>query len=333
MSNAAEHRLAEIYLYDNGRVTRVSYSNGIGAGFPDINDAGVIVWEGNQRDLFDRQVFMLRDGEVLNLGPGSEPVVNNSGAVVWTRLLFGPCFEARIEVFDGHEIRPLSTSEHSNQGPSINDLMDVAWTEYHFCESPWTSNVLFHFDDATRVVNAWEHEPQGVSINNLRQVVWTSRDGLFFWQNGRWEQLTTLRFGATETNDRTETTATRWHEERQTRDLWVRIDHENGGLLIQLTEDEERDDVADINEWTEIAWGTFGQGNSGAIRLMRRIRNGESDFDGDVDLDDAASLHDCLTGPGDFDRLCDCRFLDIDHDRDVDLEDFVLFQRNYTGSK
>jgi hypothetical protein len=57
------------------------------------------------------------------------------------------------------------------------------------------------------------------------------------------------------------------------------------------------------------------------------------DFDGDVDLDDAASLHDCLTGPGDFDRLCDCRFLDIDHDRDVDLGDFVLFQRNYTGSK
>jgi hypothetical protein len=41
----------------------------------------------------------------------------------------------------------------------------------------------------------------------------------------------------------------------------------------------------------------------------------------------------CLTGPGDFDRLCDCRFLDIDHDRDVDLGDFALFQRNYTGSE
>jgi len=42
-------------------------------------------------------------------------------------------------------------------------------------------------------------------------------------------------------------------------------------------------------------------------------------------------LHDCLTGPGDFDRLCDCRFLDLDHDRDVDLGDFARFQRAYTG--
>ncbi|MCH8252466.1 MAG: hypothetical protein IID36_08450, partial [Planctomycetes bacterium] len=46
----------------------------------------------------------------------------------------------------------------------------------------------------------------------------------------------------------------------------------------------------------------------------------------------------CYTGPGDFDgteggfdRLCDCRFLDIDHDRDVDADDYALFATAMTG--
>jgi hypothetical protein len=32
-------------------------------------------------------------------------------------------------------------------------------------------------------------------------------------------------------------------------------------------------------------------------------------------------------------RTADPTNLDIEHDRDVDLGDFALFQRNYTGSK
>ena len=34
---------------------------------------------------------------------------------------------------------------------------------------------------------------------------------------------------------------------------------------------------------------------------------------------------------GGFDRLCDCRFLDIDHDRDVDAADYALFATAMTG--
>ena len=32
-----------------------------------------------------------------------------------------------------------------------------------------------------------------------------------------------------------------------------------------------------------------------------------------------------------MDRLCDCRFLDIDHDGDVDCDDFTLFSDAWTG--
>ena len=37
------------------------------------------------------------------------------------------------------------------------------------------------------------------------------------------------------------------------------------------------------------------------------------------------------SGPVETVRLCECRFLDIDHDRDVDLADFGAFQNLFTG--
>ena len=78
--------------------------------------------------------------------------------------------------------------------------------------------------------------------------------------------------------------------------------------------------------------------NPRGVRYIRRIRTGDSGeggfglgFDGDIDLRDFSVSQRCLTGPGDFDRLCDCRFLDIDHDRDVDLDDLTLFTTAMTG--
>ncbi|MCH7945748.1 MAG: IPTL-CTERM sorting domain-containing protein [Armatimonadetes bacterium] len=64
---------------------------------------------------------------------------------------------------------------------------------------------------------------------------------------------------------------------------------------------------------------------------MRLIRNGDTDFDGDVDLDDFIPMPGCFTGPVVTDGLCQCRFFDIDHDRDVDLVDLDYLLRNYTG--
>jgi len=124
----------------------------------------------------------------------------------------------------------------------------------------------------------------------------------------------------------------RWHDEIEAWQGWL-YRPENGGRFYRLTNDTVWNVDGDINDTGEIVWiwRTDAYTDAGGIRLMRRIRTGEADFDGDIDLDDAAAMHDCLTGPGDFDRLCDCRFLDIDHDRDVDLADFARFQRAYTG--
>ena len=55
-------------------------------------------------------------------------------------------------------------------------------------------------------------------------------------------------------------------------------------------------------------------------------------------MKEPAAFKNCMTCPGDFhgttcgfDRLCDCRFLDVDHDRDVDADDYALFAGAMTG--
>ncbi|MFH0980141.1 MAG: S8 family serine peptidase [Planctomycetota bacterium] len=56
---------------------------------------------------------------------------------------------------------------------------------------------------------------------------------------------------------------------------------------------------------------------------------GDFDADGDVDLGDYATFHDCLTGPGGG-ILPGCAPADLDTDVDVDLGDFTAFQAAFT---
>jgi len=55
---------------------------------------------------------------------------------------------------------------------------------------------------------------------------------------------------------------------------------------------------------------------------------GDLDRDGDVDLEDYAVFHDCMTGPGSV-FAGECGEADLDGDSDVDLKDLVVLQTNY----
>lgn len=57
---------------------------------------------------------------------------------------------------------------------------------------------------------------------------------------------------------------------------------------------------------------------------------GDTDGDGDVDLDDFTSFPSCMAGP-EIDVDTNCEKFDFDADLDVDLTDFALFQ-SYFGS-
>lgn len=60
-------------------------------------------------------------------------------------------------------------------------------------------------------------------------------------------------------------------------------------------------------------------------------RPGDSDGDGDVDLEDFFAFLACYAGPG-IPAEGDCVQFDLDGDGDVDISDFGIFTQNYTGS-
>ena len=74
----------------------------------------------------------------------------------------------------------------------------------------------------------------------------------------------------------------------------------------------------------------YGSTDSRGIAVVPHPK-GDADFDTDVDAEDYPVIHGCLTGPGDFAPLGDCRFADLDKDDDVDLADIGVFQTAFTG--
>jgi len=79
----------------------------------------------------------------------------------------------------------------------------------------------------------------------------------------------------------------------------------------------------------ELVHGTF-QGNDTTCAAPC-IFPGDADLDGDVDLNDALTLAECLLGP-DMEPKEKCLIMDLDDDLDVDLWDAAAFQRSFSGS-
>ncbi|HNU46221.1 MAG TPA: hypothetical protein PKH26_13095 [Phycisphaerae bacterium] len=321
-------RTSRIVLYDNGRTTGIPEA-GPRNYYPDINDEGVIVWSAGA--TLDAALAIVRyaNGGYTHITTPSvddcDPRINNLGHITWYRWFGDDCGDARAEVFfyNGQDVSQVSNNGFSNSMPCINDADVLAWTRYNFCLNPWESSIVVYRNGllATLPDHQDPPEPRGPAINNRGQVVWGGPSGIELWTWLAGTATIITPWGRNPAiNNHGDIFFLRWHDDSETWQVWCYVD----GMFYQLSDDPFWNTDGDINDAGEMAWmiGIWGSD----VRMLRRIRNGDTDFDLDVDVDDYVPWADCLTGPVETDRLCDCRFLDMQHDRDVDLADFALFQ-------
>ncbi|RJP31846.1 MAG: hypothetical protein C4547_14875 [Phycisphaerales bacterium] len=326
---------SEVFLYDNGVISQIT-RNSVPDAYPDINDDGLMAWMVCSDGRLEGEVVYLENGRITNLGAGGFPRINGLGHGAWWRVRPPQdCAPYRtLHFYDGDGIIKLTRGKVNDQGFVVNDDDDIVWTRRWFCPEPWTSQILLYRDGQIVRLPASSPQSQMPSINNLGQVAWTGDNRIELWDGDKPEVVTDWGRNPY-LNNRGDMYFLRFHDHNRTWQGWLRT---ADGRFYQITDDPFWNADGDINDDMEICWNSLDlNSRERRIRYMRRIRSGEADFAGDVDLKDYAALAGCLTGPewverenpGPQESLCRCRFLDIDHDGDVDLADVALFQNAF----
>lgn len=319
-----------VAMYDNG-VIEILPTDPVRQGFPDINDAGTVVYASH----FDGTGFGLievihSDGTRSQLADGLSPVINNLGHIAWDYGIPGTCaYDSDILFYDGVQIIEVANDALSNQGVALNDHDEMTWTRYAFCISPWVSDIMFYSDGETVALPSTVPQAQGAVLNNNGMAVWFG-DGyqLEVFADGQPAPFPEPGANPAINNPgdiyfiRFQANVSAWQSY-----VYRAADRRS----YRITDDEIWNIDGDINDAGECVWRWSALPHEffpGGIRFMRRIRNGDTDLNGYVSVSDQANWPGCMTGPGDFDRLCACRFNDLQHDRDVDLADYAVFQAN-----
>ena len=328
----------EIFLYDNGQIRRIT-DDEVSDRLCAINDAETLVWMRNARPD-DTQVAYYENGVMTILDKRryglSGVAINNLAYVAWSRFRESICPLAQdLVVWDGVNITRITPKDDFNdQSPDLNDHGWVVWGHSYNCVRPWVGDIRLWSEGKTIVLPSSQTQVSTPTVNDALQIAWNAGQGIEFWENGQ-TVLFTEHGGGPSLNNLGDMYFYRWDEGIRVWQPWVyRVSHGEPRFYRLVDDPKAVHTVGDINDWAEAAWDWHRPGGnlSGGMLFLRRIRTGDSQFDGDIDLVDYGAFANCMTGPGRVDRLCDCRFLDIDHDGDVDLDDFALFQNAFEGN-
>jgi hypothetical protein len=290
----------EIFLYDNGELIQLTDDEIQDVG-PDINDDGTIVWARGLGPIHPStgepslEIVMYRDGEITRLTDNAvhdaAPRINNLGQVVWDRshdVYACGGYLIDIFMFDGKRIIQITTDaipeQVENQAPEINDFGEIVWTRYDFCNPPpgynFRSKIMMYSGGVISELTTEQVAAMVPDINNRGQVVWSSLDtatgnlGIELWEAG----ITTLLTDDGDNpaiNNHSDIAFQRWDDTSQRWNAWL---YRYGGFY-QLTDDDRDDNVPDINDGREVAWGSGGFPEED-IRVLKRVAANEVGPDG-----------------------------------------------------
>ncbi|MCH8805420.1 MAG: right-handed parallel beta-helix repeat-containing protein [Planctomycetes bacterium] len=172
--------------------------------------------------------------------------------------------------------------------------------------------------------------PQAPDINNSGQVVWTwfdrvtGRDAIDFWEAGVTTALTDNGIIPV-INDWADIAFDRWDSSRRHWDIWLY----QSGVFLQITRDDFDNIVPDINNLSEIAWGTPSRPPSN-IRYLRRFRAGDLNCDGLFNGGDIDPFFLALGDPSQYSLVfpnCDPMLADMNSDgllNGADIDAFFI---------
>jgi hypothetical protein len=340
----------EIFLYQKttNSMTQLT-DDDVFDGLPDIADDGSIVWTrfigppdryGPTGEIFmrtpDGLIIRITDDEWHDASAS----INSFRRIVWKK--FGPVSPCGLEsmdlfTWDGSGISRLTTSGeefgYANQGADINDLGQIVWTEYDFCDPPFPYNftsrtMLYDGAHITELPSAGV-APQGPTINEIGWVVWQGFDPVLFrdtvelW-NG--SETVVLTYGANPTvNDLGHIAFNRWDMALGAWQVWLYRD----GQFLRLVDEPLHNHTPSINVHSEVTWVHGSQLSNGDIRMLRRFSAGDCNCDGAIDAFDIEAFVLALLNPTGYDARypqCDPALADLDGDGSVtafDIEPFV----------
>ncbi|MCC7293700.1 MAG: hypothetical protein IT449_16705 [Phycisphaerales bacterium] len=328
---------SEIFLYDNGKVFRLTNDNNRDV-HPTIDDAGKILWLRGIGNAGVTQIMVYEHGEVSvfreNAEGVSDPVGNASGAVAWSEFYDRGCWsiDGDVHLSDGMGERRISDGAKSNQSPHLNSTQKLVWTRYDFCPNPWISSIMLHNGSGVMELTQGQIQPQLPEMNDSLQTAFWSRteqggDLVQLWEDG---VIHTIFEGGGPPHINN-------LGEVQFTDGGYTFLYRSGDI-IQVTFEYAKHGGKDLNDFTEMSMEA-GKGFQSDVFMMRRSRTGDADLNLRVDTLDYKRLNDCLRGPewlernreSPTDTLCECRFVDLDEDNDVDLKDAATLFNAFSG--
>lgn len=335
---------AEIWMYDarTGELTQIT-DDAVYDGYPDINDEGAIVWSRWIGEASTPEIMMRTpDGVVAQItdDPAEDwaPRINNAGQIVWTR--FGPAVcrglaSMDIYTYDGAVVSRLTDSGetfgYANQSPEINDLGEIVWTEYSFCNPPpghpFESRIMLYSDGLTSAVSTTV-EAEAPDINNLTQIVWDEYNPvaqnyrIHFWESGNATLLTDHGINAA-VNDQGQVAFT-----REVGGPIAEVFLWEAGEFRQITLDAFDDLNPAINNHGEIAWSYGTDRLTLDVEMMRRFCVGDLNCDGSIDAFDIEGFALAIVDPKTYEVAypsCDPVLGDVNADGVVDAFDIGPF--------
>ena len=339
--NPTNWETSEIFLYDiaTSELTRLTDDN-VADRFPEINDAGEIVWSRRMVPGAMFEIVLYHDGELTRLTYDSlddrSPQINNSGLIAWNKFTEQGCAEADsdIYVYDGQCIAQVPFDlGYSNQCECLNDLGDLVWTRFNFCNEPWTAwtaEILLYSEGFLTPLTGNDEQPQLPRINNNRVVAWQHNapgwnKHIRMWENGVTTVLTDWG-GGLRLNNRGDVVFNRWHDDSSTWQVWLYLKHT--GEFYPITDDPFWNRTADINDHGDIAWMS-GPTFDADIILLKRFPAGDLNCDGAVDAFDIDPVVLALIDPSVYELTypgCDYLLADFNADGEInafDIDPFV----------